>query len=177
MTPLQKIAMGLLIIVLVADFNGWDGLPNPLGWLLVLAGVRAARAHLENSTSLTILTWIALVASVLTYPPAVDENLDQAATWLLGLPQLAFEVVLCTSLAAALGRRGRWFRTLSVILIAVGLGPAVAIGSDSSTAADVTLAGWILSQLALIWMLFSASGHPETGAQPRAVRPTSESTE
>lgn len=177
MTPLQKIAMGLLIIVLVADFNGWDGLPNPLGWLLVLAGVRAAAKHLENSTSLTVLTWIALAASVLTYPPAVDEELDQAATWLLGLPQLAFEVVLCTSLVAALGRRGRRFRTLSVVLIAVGLGPAVAIGSDSSTVADITLAGWVLSQLALIWMLFSASGHPETGAKLRPVRPSAGSAE
>ncbi|HET7734917.1 MAG TPA: hypothetical protein VFK52_03000 [Nocardioidaceae bacterium] len=177
MTPLQKIAMGLLIIVLVADFNGWDGLPNPLGWLLVIAGVRAASSHLGNSLALTVLAWTALATSVLTYPPAVDEELDQAATWLLGLPQLGFEVVLCSSLAAVLGHRGRRFRTLSVVLVLVGLGPAIAIGSESSTAADVTLAGWILSQLALIWMLFSASGHPETGAKLRPVRPTAESAE
>ena len=38
MTPLQRIAMGLVIVVLDTQ-TPWDLLPDVLGWLLVLAGV------------------------------------------------------------------------------------------------------------------------------------------
>lgn len=40
MKPLSSVAMGLVIVVLVARFGGYDALPDPLGWLLVLWGVR-----------------------------------------------------------------------------------------------------------------------------------------
>jgi hypothetical protein len=174
-TPLQKIAMGLVIVVVAAKFGaGWDGLPNPLGWLLILAGVRDARDHLPSTMSLMILGGIALVLSALTYPPTVTDGLDPAATWLLDLPQVAFEVVLCTSLAPLVGRSGQLFRWLVWLLIGVGIGPAVAIAVDDPAVADAVLAAWFITQLALIWLLFSVSTLPETGAKPRPVRLTSQ---
>ncbi len=36
MRPLGPVARGLLIVVLVARFGGYDALADPLGWLLVL---------------------------------------------------------------------------------------------------------------------------------------------
>ena len=45
MRPLQSIAMGLVIVALHAEFGGFDALPDPLGWVLVLLGrPRPARA-------------------------------------------------------------------------------------------------------------------------------------
>lgn len=184
MTPLQKIAMGLVIVVVQANFgDGWDGLPNPLGWLLVLAGVRAARAHLENTTSLTVLAVLSLAVSAVTYPPHVIDDLDSTAAWLLELPQLAFMVVLCFSVATALGRRGRWFRLLAWALLAVGFGAAAAGQQETADDEDpppgvvAVATAWELGRIALVTMLFMASSRPETGAVPRPVRPTPQSTE
>ncbi len=177
MTPLQKIGMGLVIVVLAANFgSGWDGLPNPIGWLLILSGVWDARGHLASATSLLVLGSIAFLVSVLTYPPQVTDSLDPGATWLLDLPQLSFEVVLCSTVAAVLGKRGVWFRWLTLLLVAVGVGPAVAIGADDPAIADGVLAGWVVAQLALIWLLFSVSSLPQMGARPRPVggRPSDE---
>lgn len=159
--------MGLVVVVLTANFGGWDGLPNPLGWLLVLLGVRAARDHLPSVTSLTVLGWIALAVSVITYPPAATKELDPAATWLLDLPQVAFEVVLCSALATVLGAQGRWFRTLMWVLVFVGAGPAIAIGSDDAQIADIVETTFVLGQITLIWMLFSRSRDQRTGAEAR----------
>ena len=41
MRPLQSIAIGLVIIALRAEFGGYDALADPVGWLLVLLGVRS----------------------------------------------------------------------------------------------------------------------------------------
>ena len=43
MKPLQSVAMGLVIVVLVARYGEYDALADPLGWLLVLWGVRRMR--------------------------------------------------------------------------------------------------------------------------------------
>ncbi|HSV39767.1 MAG TPA: hypothetical protein VLI04_13500 [Nocardioidaceae bacterium] len=183
MTPLQKIAMGLVIIVIEARFGeGWDGLPNPLGWLLVLAGVRAAHGHVPNTGSLGGLAGLALLISAVTYPPGVVDDLDPAAAWLLELPQLAFMVVLCFSLASVLGRSGRWFKPLGWVLLAVGLGAAAAgqaqeEGDEAPPEVVAVATGWEIGRIALVTMLFMASNRPETGAEPRPVRPTSQSAD
>lgn len=94
--------MGLVIIVLAAQFNGgWDGLPNPLGWVLVLFGVKALNGHVDTS-ALYLLGGLALACSVVEYRPAWTRDLEPSAVWLLDLPQVGFEAVLCARLAAAI---------------------------------------------------------------------------
>jgi len=159
--------MGLLVIIVTASFGGWDGLPNPLGWVLVLLGVRAARSSLPSSTALAVLGLMALLISAISYPPDVTADLDPSAAWLLDLPQVAFEVVLCSAVGSVLAPKGRVFRLLMWVLVLVGVGPAIAIGTDDPGIADAVDGAFALSQIALVWMLFSVSGDPRTGAQPR----------
>ena len=52
MRPLQSIAMGLVIIALRAEFGGYDALADPLGWLLVLLGVRTLPVEPERRRTL-----------------------------------------------------------------------------------------------------------------------------
>src|SRR5689334_14365368 len=76
MSPLQKIAMGLVIVFIPADFtiggHAWDALPDPVGWVLVLMGVRALRAHLD----LDVAAWFAVVALVVSIPLWVPQFVD-----------------------------------------------------------------------------------------------------
>lgn len=176
MTPLQKIAMGLVVIIVLARFGaGWDGLPDPLGWVLVLAGVWAARAHLPHTGTLLALGGIALVCAAITYPPAVADYLEPAAAWLVDLAQVAFEVVLCFGIAAVLAqprggvRLARRFRLLAWVLAMVGVLPGLAIGSDEPGVAAATAVTWALAQLVLVWSLFQVNRRPELGGFPRRV--------
>jgi len=62
--------MGMVIVFLPANFPhdphpAWafyDALPDPLGWLLVLAGLRGLRVHLDVDVA-RWLAWAAFVRS------------------------------------------------------------------------------------------------------------------
>lgn len=119
MTPLQKIAMGLVIVVLPAyfpahphpDWAFYDALPDPLGWALVVAGVWAlARA---SSLDLTAVKWLAVVALVVSVPmwfpqlnhllaPEFNPDAHVSGQWAVSLPQTLFGLVL----ARTIGRAG-----------------------------------------------------------------------
>ncbi len=171
MTPLQKIAMGVVFLVLKAEFGaGWDALPDPVGWLLVLAGTWAAREHLPNASTLLALGGLAFVGSAATYPPQVVDDLDPAALWLLQLPHPSYAAVLCFGLVGVLGRDGRWFRLLAWAFVAAALLPAAAIATDDPVVADVTQVTLGLAQLVLVWQLFAHNRRPEAGGFPRPVR-------
>ena len=45
MTGLHKIAMGLVIVVVDAYFGEFDAVPDVLGWILVLLGLRDLRGR------------------------------------------------------------------------------------------------------------------------------------
>jgi hypothetical protein len=51
-TPLQKVAMGLVIVLVDAFFGGYDAVPDPVGWAMVLAGVLPLRARLDGGFGL-----------------------------------------------------------------------------------------------------------------------------
>jgi hypothetical protein len=169
-TPLQKIAMGLVIVVVQARFGGWDALADPLGWLLVIAGVRATRGHLRHQGTAFMLALLALLVAVVTYPPSVTDGMDPAEVWLLNLPQVAFESVLAFDIAEVLPA-DRWFRPLGWVLVVLGIAPAIVVGSDSDVLAGLTLLAWYVGQLVLLWRLFEVGRRPETGANP-PVTPT-----
>ena len=39
MAALQTVAMGLVLVFLDVQPSGWDWIPDPLGWVLVLLGL------------------------------------------------------------------------------------------------------------------------------------------
>ncbi len=109
-TPLQKIAMGLVIVLLQAPFpphpspswERYDILPNPIGWALVIAGTLAlARAN----PAFEAHRWLAVTAGVVSVPlwfPQLQHRLDASGQWFTSLPQIAY----CLWLAREIGIQG-----------------------------------------------------------------------
>ncbi|WP_346385801.1 hypothetical protein [Nocardioides sp.] len=179
MKPLQSVGMGLVIVVLTAKFNGYDALPDPLGWLLVLAGVHALPEPLAQRGTLLTLAGLAGAVSVAVWIPSVTDALydaDPSLGWAANLPQIGFTAVLCHALAVLATEAGdqrpaRWLRVNRTFVIAVGLLPILVFGAgvESLEVTSYVLAG--ASVLMLIWLLFSYASRPWAGA-PTAEAPT-----
>jgi hypothetical protein len=170
--------MGLVIVVLTARFHGYDALPDPLGWLLVLAGVFALPDALAQRSTLLTLAGLAGAVSVALWFPAVTDALydaDASLGWAANLPQIGFTAVLCHALAALAAEAGdpraaRWLRVGRTVVIAVGLLPVLVFGAGmrSLEVTSYVLAG--ASVLLLIWLLFSYASRP-WAASPTAQSP------
>jgi hypothetical protein len=110
--PLQAVAMGYVFIALYARFDGYDAYADPVGWLIVLYGVRRLPADLPNGVGVHYLGWLSWAVSVpLWFPSVVDrlEDADESLAWALELPQFGFGLLLCLSLAGA-RPRSPWSR-------------------------------------------------------------------
>ena len=172
MSPLQKIAMGLLIVFWTAPFSvdgyAWDGLPDPLGWVLVIVGVRALQVHLDIELALRT-AWVALVASVPQWVPPVFDALlpdgdaiaEASVRWAFFLPQALFCVLLAGTISAAgtaQQPRDRFvagrFGVLSWAAGALVVLPPIAYGLDEDGLVDATLIGVVLIGLAFVYYLF-----------------------
>ena len=108
MRPLQSIGLGLVLVVLDASVGdpGLDLVPDPLGWVLVLLGVRRLPARVGHRSLLLGLAAVAgLVSLVLWVPPLAGQvrGLDESLRWVLDLPTPGFVLLL----ALALRRRRR----------------------------------------------------------------------
>jgi hypothetical protein len=182
MSPLQKIAMGLVIVFVPANFtvghHVYDALPDPLGWVLVLAGMRALRPHLDVDVAYW-LAWVALAVSIpLWFPqltghlPDVPDHLRTAAeldqatraasiAWALGLPQSVMSLLLVRAIGQeaivqqprdtfVAGRFGvlLWGLAATIVL------PPVAYGGDVQNLVTPTLVGVGLVNAVLIYYLF-----------------------
>lgn len=180
MRPLQSIAAGLLIVALNAILEGYDLLPDPLGWVLVLHGTVGLPDDLVRRGVVRALAVLALLVSVpLWFPVVADElaDLDPAIGWALTLPQVAFLVVLADSLGRAAGDAGdtrarAWCRTLSVVFVAVGVLPVLIFGAglDDLVVPAATIA--VLALVALTWLLFSWSARPWAATRSHPQQPT-----
>lgn len=176
MKPLQSIAMGLLVVVLAAPVGGYDALPDPLGWVLVLVGVNALAEPFEHRSTLLALAGLALAVEVPLWFPGVVERLyagDTATTaplaWAAALPQLAFSVLLCHVLAARAaaagdGRAARWLGLTRSAVIVVGLMPILVFGAGLAAFEVTSYVTAAVVALLLIWLLFRYSSRSWTGA-------------
>lgn len=187
MRPLQSIAMGLVIVALVAPVaGGYDALPDPLGWLLVVLGVRALPGDLSRRDAVTTLAWLAAAVSVPLWFPGVSESAyatHPSLGWALNLPQLGFAALLCHSLAAAAiatgdHRSASWLRTALAGFVAAAVLPVIVFGAGAGSLEVASYVGATLVLLMLIWLLFSYSARPWAGAErprgplPRGERPS-----
>ena len=176
MSPLQKIAMGLVIVFLPAYFPRdphpvwavYDALPDPIGWLLVVAGVRALRADLDVDV-VGWLAWVSLAMSVpLWFPqlnhllvPKYNAGADASFQWFVSLPQMLFSLLLARTIArAALERRppdrfvGGRFGVLTWGFGAVVVLPAIAYGGRMDSLVMPTLLAIGLVNTAFVYYLF-----------------------
>lgn len=168
MLPLQSIAMGLVIITLHPNPSGYDALPDPLGWVLVLLGTRALPEVMSRRETLRSLGAPAAVISVPLWFPSVTDALydaDPSLLWAANLPQIGFTALLCHVLATAAaqagdGKAARWLGLARTVVIVVGLLPVLVFGAGlaSFEVTSYLLAG--ASALLLIWLLFAYARRP-----------------
>ncbi|WP_457206275.1 hypothetical protein [Nocardioides sp. P5_C9_2] len=165
MKPLQSVAMGLLVVALTARVHGYDALPDAVGWVLVLLGIR----RLQLSPVLGALAVSALTVAVVVWWPPVQDALDDlhpSLWWAVNLPQLATCALLCRELAARAGATGdrrasAWLRTTTVLVGLSALAPVLAFSADASAdALSAVYAGAAGVVLLLIVLLFSYAARP-----------------
>lgn len=157
MTPLQGIAMGLVIVLVDASFGGYDGVPDPVGWLLVLWGLGRLRTVVAERRGLLVLAALCLVVSIVTYPPQVAERLDESGGWALSLPQLAFSFALATALAPLSGWLEKRFRVMRGVFVVLAVAPAVVIGGDLEALRSPLAFAVAAANVYFVYLLFQAS--------------------
>jgi hypothetical protein len=164
--PLQAVGMGLVIVLLTAPVHGYDLLPDPLGWLLALTGLRALAVP-QRGTMLG-LAWLAFAVSCVLWIPSAPTRLDDvdpSLTWAANLPQLVTTIVLAHALAQhallADDRRARgWLLTSRSVLILVTLLPVVVFGGGLDGLVGATYVAASLALLLLVWLLFAYASRP-----------------
>jgi hypothetical protein len=176
MSPLQKIAMGLVIVLVPANFphdphpawQFYDALPDPVGWLLVLLGLRALHDHLD----VDVARWLAGVALAVSVPlwfpqvnhllvPEYNDSIQVSFQWFLSLPQTVFSLAL----ARTIGReaelqqpRDRFvagrYGVLTWAFAAVIVLPVVAYGGGVESLESPALIGIGLVNVVFVYYLF-----------------------
>lgn len=163
MTPLQKIAMGLVIVVLDADIGGFDAVPDVLGWVLVVLGLFDLRAVLSGFGTLATLAGISAAVSVALLWPGVADSVAESTGWLLSLPQLAFCIVLCGAVAAVAASDGdvaKRFSWLRWVFVALVFAPAVLYGGGVDALLIPIVVVTVAANVYLIYLLFRISKRP-----------------
>lgn len=168
MKPLQSIAMGMVVIALVADAGGYDLLPNPLGWVLVVVGLRMLPRTFELRSVLLGLAVLAGLVAVPLWVPAVVDALDEAdesIAWAVNLPQFGCYLLLAHALSLAAGAAGDraaagWWRGVVLGLGAVVALPVLIFGGGLTGLEP--LAGFLVGLVptVMIVLLFVHAGRP-----------------
>lgn len=78
MTPLQKVAMGLVLTLVDPILGGFDAVPDVLGWVLVLLGLRGLRDRITVGT-LAGLAVVSALVSLATVRPELVADLPERA--------------------------------------------------------------------------------------------------
>jgi hypothetical protein len=189
MSPLQKIAMGMVIVIGTASFPAhpsptwqhYDALADPVGWVLVLFGVFAlVRADDTFDSS----RWLAAVAGVVSVPmwlPQLAHRLDASGEWFVSLPQIAFCLLLCRQIGMTGARElppdtyvAKRFGLLTWGFAVLAVLPVVALGGGVTQLESTTLAFSTLVNVVFVYYLFRVHRREWLGGpgpllvQPRA---------
>jgi hypothetical protein len=167
-SPLQRIAMGLVIVIGNAYFpahphpswRAYDGLADPIGWLLVLAGLAPL---MKLGLDLALTRFAAITATLISIPlwvPDLRHHLDASGEWALSLPQTLFCFLLAKELAEQAATNhpdpyiAKRFGPLMWAFVVVAAAPAVVIGGSLHQFDSETLAFAIAVGLAFVYFLF-----------------------
>ncbi len=187
MSPLQRIAMGMVIVVGTATFPpdpspSWaryDALPDPAGWGLVLWGALALARADDAFDSAPWLAGLAGLVSIPMWVPQLRHQLDASGEWFASLPQLVFCLVLARTIGVVATQRRPpdtfvaqrfgvlvWGFALAAVL------PVLAIGGEVTALENPTLVVSTLVNVAFVYYLFRVHRREWLGGPgPLEVRP------
>lgn len=147
--PLRPIALGLLVVLLVAPVgSGYDALPDFVGWLLVLACTPQLPDGFPRRRALGACAALAAVVSALTWPPSWGQTLIDAGpalAWTATLPQVGWSVLVAFGLARLASAAGDlwpsvWLKYVGIGYLVVGALPVIVYGGGV-TGLEGTLGG------------------------------------
>lgn len=152
--------MGFVIVLVDAPFAGWDGVPDPLGWALVVAGLLALRGRLPGTDTVLGVAVLCGLVALATYPPAVADQVGANLGWLLSLPQIAFCILLCNALYPLAEAQGGGFRVLRWVFVALAVAPVLVFGGGVDVLATPTGGLAVLADLYFTYLVFRVSKRP-----------------
>src|SRR5690606_27063016 len=160
MTPLQQIAMGLVVIVLTAPVGDVDLLLDPVGWLLVLTGVVRLRTtaprDLPRAGLLGLTVVLAALAPVVLAIPELVRDAGPAELWPLVISQPLACAALCAVLGGLAPADSPWsgrLRWLTYTFCVVAALPLAVLAEAESAFGAIAFVG-VVAVLVLIVVLF-----------------------
>ena len=157
MGALQTVAMGLVLVFLDVSPSGWDWIPDPLGWVLVLLGLNPLKELLPNHTGTTVTAWLCLVVDVVIWPPGSVAKVDDSIGWLFSVPTIAFCFLVCDALTDRTeGTQQAVFRWLRNGYVVVAVVPLLVywVGWERLTTPAAVVA--VVANVVLVVALWSA---------------------
>ena len=166
MRPLQPIGLGLLLILVHA--GRFDFLPDPLGWLIILAGVSVLPESVQRRSLLLGLAGLAGAISVPLWWPAWAEALNQgdpSLWWAVNLPQLVFVLLLGLSLMLAARHAddqsaARWWQLVATLATLAALLPVLVFGGGVDALEVPTYVLGAATLLTVIVLCFTHAARP-----------------
>jgi hypothetical protein len=181
--PLHAVALGLVIVAIYAKAGDFDLLADPVGWALVLVGLKVLVDRVD--LPLTGLLWtagvLALVASAALTVPWLHEwfeDADPALGWAIDVPALGFCGILCHALCTGARAAKEVGAAAWLQWTAIGFGvsvaaPVVVIGGGVEGLRGPAELVTGLSQLSLFVLCLVYAGRTWAGA-PVATEPAAE---
>ena len=174
--PLLVVAIGLAITAIYDARHGWDLLPDPIGWLLILAALieLTMRLDLAQRRTLWVLGIGATLAAGVLWVPAIRDsiaNADPSLGWAIELPRFTFFALLCHSLSVSARDTGTrvatgWASWTAVGFIVCAIAPIVVVGGGVESMAGPTSALIGLSQVSLFVLCLVYATKVWAGAAP-----------
>lgn len=167
MKSLYKIAIGLVLVILDVTVNGFDVIPDVIGWLFVLVGLGDERRRLPGANGLLSVAGVATGVALLLSVPGLMPDDEASILWMLSLPQLVFSFLLCTALATYLPRDAiptRRFAGLRWVYVFIAVAPVLIFGAGLAPVAVPTAITAVIADVYLIFLLFRSAGLAEAQA-------------
>jgi hypothetical protein len=160
-TPLQKVAMGMVLVIVDPLFGSWDGLPDPVGWVLVVLGLLLLRRTLPDSGLLVGTAVLSGIVSTVLFVPGLVPSPSPSGGWGLSLPELTFSFLICASLAVLAERSGdgeaAHFAFLRWVFVGLAVAPVLVYGGGLDALQLPIGVASIVANLYLVYLLFKVS--------------------
>ena len=162
--PLRLIGLGLLMLLILPNYRGWDLLPDWLGWTLVLIG---SAVFTRTMTSNRPLLWAAvgaIISAAVLWPPEWNDAINDApksVLWAILLPRVAWSVLFCLACSARAWREpvsSVWWKYLAIMHIAVGVLPILVYGGGMTGLEDTLRTLDLLALICTMALAFWHSG-------------------